>query len=108
VNSSQKLDCRSVWGKFLLALRENKELSLHAICVELSDYYIEDEFFVINVGKKLDYDSLKKLSNLKKVNDTFNSLELGLKIDIRYKETNEQVDRAKVISQILGCEVVKK
>lgn len=109
VNPKQEkiLDSRAVWGKFLLALREAKELSLHSICVELSDYAIEDNTFVVNVGKKIDYDSLKKLQNVKKINDIFASLSTNLVIEIRFKP-KEVEDKTQVISQILGCEVIKK
>ncbi len=79
-------DSRVVWGKFLLALREQKELSLHMMCVELSDYHIEDKTFVVYVTKKINFDTLRKLSNMKKLNDIFRSLGLGLELTFRYQE----------------------
>ena len=101
------LDCRAIWGKFLLALRENKELSLHSLCVELSDYHIENGAFMVGVTKKINYDSLRKLSNLKRINEVFSSLNLGLEIQIYYQEVKNE-EKEKIISQILGVKVSKK
>ena len=101
------VDCRAIWGKFLLALRENKEFSLHALCVELGDYFVENDTFVVYVGKKISFDSLKKLQNVKKMNDIFASLNMGLKIDIRYQQ-NTETDKIRLLSQVLGVEVKNK
>ncbi len=102
-----KLDARAIWGKFLLALRENKELSLHSLCVELSDYHIEDKTFFVGVTKKINYDSLRKLANQKRINEIFASLNLGLEIQIYFKESKLE-DTGTLISQILGVKVSKK
>jgi len=101
------LDSRAIWGKFLLALRKNNELSLHSLCVELSDYRIKNNVFMVGVTKKINYDSLKKLANQKKINEIFASLDLGLEIQIYYEESKLE-DKEKIISQILGINVSKK
>ena len=102
-------DPRVIWGKFLLKLRKRNEQSLHALCVELSDFAIKDGVFTVSVSKKINFDSLNKLQNIKKANEVFSDLGLGLTIQFIYNPNVDVVDdKIKVLSDILGCNVIKK
>ena len=110
IKQTEKLtDPRVIWGKFLLNLRKGNEQSLHALCVELSNFKIVDRDFVATVSKKINFDSLNKIQNVKKANDIFATLGLGLTLRFVYNpniaETN---DKVKLLSDILGCTVIKK
>jgi hypothetical protein len=102
-------DTRVIWGKFLLKLRKEGEQSLHALCVELNNFEIVDKNFVVTVSKKINFDSLNKLQNVKKANEIFGELGVGLTIQFVYNPsigTND--DKIKILSDILGCKVIKK
>ena len=102
-------DARVIWGKFLLRLRECGELSLHALCVELSHFELDGQDFIVKVSKKINFDSLNKIQSTKKANEVFAMLGLGLSLRFMYDpNVGGNCDKVKVLSDILGCVVIKK
>ncbi|MBQ7978021.1 MAG: hypothetical protein IJ301_05495 [Clostridia bacterium] len=105
------VNCRSVWGKVLLGLRNNNIINVHSICIEISDVAIVENDFVINVHKSINYEILKKQQNYGDLVDTFIKLGYNYNVVINFTPDSAlpKMDKAKKIAEILGCKVeIKK
>ena len=101
-------DPRSVWGKVLLSLRKNGIINVHSICVEVSDIVLNNNDFIINIHKSINYETLKKPQNLSQLLDTFKNLGYNYNVILAFAPEREiKVDKATVLSELLGCEVQK-
>ena len=107
VITKKTVNCRSIWGKVLLNLRNNNLINIHSICVEISDVVLKENDFIINVHNSINYETLKKQQNYQDLVDTFRKLGYNYNVILNYTPDNNlpKIDKAKRISQILGCRV---
>ena len=107
VVTKKAVNCRSVWGKVLLNLRNNNIINIHSICVEISDVALRDDDFIINMHNSINYETLKKQQNYQYLVDTFRKLGYNYNVILNYTSNNnlQKIDKAQKISQILGCRV---
>ncbi len=100
------VNARSIWGKVLLKMRKLNFLNIYSICIDIANVTIDKNKFNIFVSKSINYDTLKKEQNYRDLVDTFRELGYNYDIVLNYKPNEtKKVDKAKILSQILGCKV---
>ena len=47
------LSAKTIWGKIVLYLRENKQVALHVACGDITDVYLDGDNLVVNIYDKM-------------------------------------------------------
>lgn len=106
VITKKPANCRSIWGKVLLDLRNNNKINIHSICVEISDVSLKENDFLINVHNSINYEILKKPQNMDDLVDTFTKLGYNYNVILNLTpDSAPKINKPQKISEILGCKV---
>ena len=104
----QNLTPHKVWGQVLAKLSEEDKM-LHAGCVNISDVSFSGNDFKINVDNTSVLEMLKKDENHAKLVACFKKLGYNYNVLISSFSEDENVNKAKILSQKLGLSVnIKK
>ena len=47
------LSAKTIWGKIVLYLRENRQVALHVACGDITDVYLDGNNLVVNIYDKM-------------------------------------------------------
>lgn len=91
---------KTIWGKVVLYLKENKHIMLHMACGDIVDVEIKEDQFVINTDELLLYDILtdEKNKTLLKQALTQQALKLDIVINRIFKQSEliqQDIDKLK-------------
>ena len=102
--SQENLTPHKIWGQVLAKLSEEDKM-LHAACVNISNVSFYENDFKINVDNKSVLEMLKKDENHTKLVACFKKLGYNYNVLISFLDEDDNVDKAKILSQKLGLSV---
>ncbi len=53
ISQAGNLSAKTIWGRIVLYLRENKQIALHVACGDITDVVLEGENLIVNIYDKM-------------------------------------------------------
>ena len=93
MTASEPLKVKTIWGKIVLYLRENKNVALHVVCGDITNVEIEGNKLVLKAEEQYLYDmvsSPESISEIKKA-IIWQGLDLDIEV-IKLKKDDDLVE----------------
>lgn len=76
------LSIKTIWGKVVLYLRENKNVALHVVCGDITQVELENNDIVLKTDEQFLYDMLMEENNQEEIKKAlaWQGLNYGIKV----------------------------
>ncbi len=106
--SNTNLSARTIWGRVVLALRQNGAMMLHSACGELRDLKLDDNTLIIGVKDEFSFNLLKKPENFQKIELELKKINDKIKLDFVpkfYTNSSSKEEDLMTIKELFGDEI---
>ena len=102
------MSAKTIWGRIVLYLRENKQVALHVACGDITDVELEGDNLVVNVYDKMLENLLKEGKREIERAISWQGVNVKLVLNFKSIEKSSQDKDIEKLKQMFGNEIIIK
>lgn len=107
-NQLGNLSAKTIWGRIVLYLRENKQVALHVACGDITDVQLEGDNLVVNIYDQMLENLLKDGRRELERALSWQGVNVNLVLNFKTIQKSEQEKDIEKLKKLFGNEIIIK